>query len=105
VLIDFHTHTTASDGALSPEELMDRARSRGIRLFAITDHDTVSGYQAAAAHYSPCGEEMSLVAGLEFSCVWSGATIHVVGLGVDSAHPVCSRAWHGWPPLAATGGR
>lgn len=88
MLIDFHTHTTASDGALSPEELMDRARSRGIRLFAITDHDTVSGYQAAAAHYNSCGEEMSLVAGLEFSCVWSGATIHVVGLGVDSAHPV-----------------
>lgn len=88
MLIDFHTHTTASDGALSPEELMDRARSKGIRLFAITDHDTVSGYQAAAAHYSPSGEEMSLVAGLEFSCVWSGATIHVVGLGVDCAHPV-----------------
>tara|TARA_R110002110_G_scaffold110071_4_gene274459 strand:+ start:84343 stop:85206 length:864 start_codon:yes stop_codon:yes gene_type:complete len=88
VLIDFHTHTTASDGALSPEQLVDRARSRGIRLFAITDHDTVSGYEAAAAYYSPCDGEMSLVAGLEFSCVWSGATIHVVGLGVDCAHPV-----------------
>lgn len=88
MLIDFHTHTTASDGALSPEELVDRARNRGIRLFAITDHDTVSGYQAAVAHYSPSGEEMSLLAGLEFSCVWSGATIHVVGLGVDCAHPV-----------------
>ncbi|MEQ9464635.1 MAG: PHP domain-containing protein [Haliea sp.] len=88
MLIDFHTHTTASDGALSPEQLVDRARSRGIRLFAITDHDTVAGYRAAAAHYSPCEGEMSLLAGLEFSCVWSGATIHVVGLGVDCAHPV-----------------
>lgn len=88
MLIDFHTHTTASDGALSPEQLVDRARSKGIRLFAITDHDTVSGYQAAVEHYSPSGGEMSLVAGLEFSCVWSGATIHVVGLGVDCAHPV-----------------
>jgi len=88
VLIDFHTHTTASDGALSPKELVDRARSRGIRLFAITDHDTVSGYQAAHSYYNPSGEKMTLVAGLEFSCVWSGATIHVVGLGVDCAHPV-----------------
>lgn len=88
MLIDFHTHTTASDGALSPEQLVDRARSRGIGLFAITDHDTVSGYEAAAAYYSPSEGEMSLVAGLEFSCVWSGATIHVVGLGVDCAHPL-----------------
>ncbi|MDO8862247.1 PHP domain-containing protein [Haliea sp. E1-2-M8] len=88
MLIDFHTHTTASDGALSPEQLVDRARSRGIRLFAITDHDTVSGYEAAAAYYSPSEGEMSLVAGLEFSCVWSGATIHVVGLGVDCDHPL-----------------
>ncbi len=88
MLIDFHTHTTASDGVLSPEQLVDRARDRGIRLFAITDHDTVSGYQAAAAHYSPSRGEMSLLSGLEFSCVWSGATIHVVGLGVECAHPV-----------------
>ncbi len=88
MLIDFHTHTTASDGALSPEQLVDRARSRGIQLFAITDHDTVAGYRAAAAYYSPSEGEMSLLAGLEFSCVWSGATIHVVGLGVDCTHPV-----------------
>jgi len=87
VLIDFHTHTTASDGILNPEQLVDRARSRNIRLFAITDHDTLKGYEAAAAYYSPCDGEMSLVSGLEFSCVWSGATIHVVGLGVECAHP------------------
>lgn len=91
MLIDFHTHTTASDGALSPGELVDRARRRGIRLFAITDHDTVSGYQAARREYNPSGEEMTLVAGLEFSCVWSGATIHVVGLGMDCEHPVLQR--------------
>ena len=46
VLIDFHTHTTASDGALNPSELVDRALSRGVGLLAITDHDTVAAFEA-----------------------------------------------------------
>ncbi|WP_241521209.1 PHP domain-containing protein [Kineobactrum sediminis] len=86
VLIDFHTHTTASDGALSPEQLIDRALDRQIDLFAVTDHDTVAGYQAAAEYYNRIGGEMTLLSGVEFSCVWSGVTIHVVGLGVDCCH-------------------
>ena len=53
VLIDFHTHTTASDGALTPREIIDRALTRHIALLAITDHDTVAGYRAAAAYYTP----------------------------------------------------
>ena len=80
VLVDFHTHTTASDGALSPEEILQRARDAGVSALAITDHDTVAGYRAAAevvADYAP----LCLVPGVEFSCRWSGTTIHVVGLG------------------------
>ena len=53
---------------------------------AITDHDTVAGYRAAAevvADYAP----LCLVPGVEFSCRWSGTTIHVVGLGMDCDHP------------------
>ncbi|WP_232059097.1 PHP domain-containing protein [Kineobactrum salinum] len=87
VLIDFHTHTTASDGALSPEQLVDRALQRDLRLFAITDHDTMAGYQAAAEYYTRIGGEMTLLAGIEFSCRWSGLTVHVVGLGVNCNHP------------------
>jgi 3',5'-nucleoside bisphosphate phosphatase len=87
VLIDFHTHTTASDGALSPAVLVQRARAKGIRLLAITDHDTVAGYQLAAADYTPTADEMRLLSGVEFSCVWSGVTVHVVGLGMDCQHP------------------
>ncbi|NND68619.1 MAG: PHP domain-containing protein [Halioglobus sp.] len=84
MLIDFHTHSSASDGALSPEALLQRARARGVALLAITDHDLVSGYQrvAATATHTP-----RLVPGVELSCVWSGATIHVVGLGIDIEHP------------------
>lgn len=87
MLIDFHTHTTASDGALSPEQLVDRALQRDLHLFAITDHDTVAGYQAAAAYYTRIGGEMTLLSGIEFSCRWSGLTVHVVGLDVDCADP------------------
>ncbi|MFK7975950.1 MAG: PHP domain-containing protein, partial [Halioglobus sp.] len=52
MLIDFHTHSTASDGELSPQELLEQARRSGIEIFAITDHDTVAGYRSALAHLS-----------------------------------------------------
>ena len=83
VLIDFHTHTSASDGALSPAELVERALARNIDLLAVTDHDTVAGYRAAAAYYTPNSRPMRLVSGVELSCRWSGTTIHVVGLGIE----------------------
>lgn len=86
VLIDLHTHTTASDGALSPDELISRARDLGVSQLAITDHDTVAGYRAAVGHYTQVSEEISLIPGVELSCRWSGATIHILGLGIDCDH-------------------
>jgi len=88
LLIDFHTHTTASDGALSPPELLDRARAAGIRQLAITDHDTVEGYRVALEHYTQVCDEVTLIPGVELSCRWSGCTIHILGLGIDPDHPV-----------------
>ena len=88
MLIDFHTHTNASDGALSPAEILQRARARKIAMLAITDHDTVAGYQAAADHYTQNTEDMRLIPGIEFSCRWSATTVHILGLGMDSEHPV-----------------
>jgi predicted metal-dependent phosphoesterase TrpH len=85
VLIDFHTHSNCSDGALAPQELLARAAERGVSLLAITDHDTVAGYRRAAASAPPGGPR--LVPGIEYSCQWSGTTIHVLGLGVDCDHP------------------
>jgi len=85
VLIDFHTHSTASDGALTPQELLARAQARGVSLLAITDHDTVAGYRQAL---TVCQQfpTVSLLSGVELSCRWSGTTIHVVGLGMDCDH-------------------
>jgi len=88
VLIDFHTHSTASDGALDPITLVARAAERGVNAFAITDHDTVAGYRAARDHYSGTDAGPALIPGVELSCRWSGTTIHVVGLGMDIDHPV-----------------
>ncbi len=87
MLIDFHTHTSASDGALDPCELVARALASKINLLAITDHDTVAGYEAAAAYHRQQPGGMRLIAGIELSCQWSGTTIHILGLGIDCEHP------------------
>lgn len=87
VIIDFHTHTTASDGALDPRQVVDRALARGVMQLAITDHDSVAGFRAAQRYYTPLQGQMRLIPGVEYSCVWSGTTIHVVGLGMDCDHP------------------
>lgn len=92
MLIDFHTHSTASDGALTPSELLERARSRGVQLFAITDHDTVAGFREVAEHYTQIDDTVVLIPGIEMSCQWSSTTIHVVGLGMDCDHPAMERA-------------
>jgi predicted metal-dependent phosphoesterase TrpH len=86
VLIDFHTHTSASDGALTPLELLQRAGQAGIALLAITDHDTVGGYRQAAA-LDAAADAPQLLPGVELSCRWSGAGVHIVGLGMDCDHP------------------
>ena len=49
MLVDFHTHSTASDGAMAPAALLQRALERGVGMLAITDHDTVDGYLQARA--------------------------------------------------------
>ena len=86
MLIDFHTHTSASDGVLDPCELVARALVDGVELLAITDHDTVTGYEAAAAYHRLNPGGMRLVPGVEFSCQWSGTTIHILGLGINCEH-------------------
>ena len=87
MIIDFHTHSHASDGALSPAELVAQAVAAGVSQFAITDHDTVAGYQQALAGATDLPADFTLVAGAELSCQWSNTTIHVLGLGMDIEHP------------------
>lgn len=78
---DLHTHTVWSDGALTPQALVACAAHAGIRVLAVTDHDTVAGLEEAtwAAHR----EGIVLVSGVELSVTWQGMTVHVVGLDID----------------------
>lgn len=81
--IDLHCHSTASDGALSPDELIERAAERGVTHLALTDHDTLAGLPAARTAADRAG--VSMIPGTELSCVWRSHTIHVVGLDFDTS--------------------
>ena len=82
---DLHTHSSASDGTLSPTELIDRAIAAGVCVMALTDHDTTGGVAEAAAAARRQG--VVLVPGAEISVSWGGRTIHVLGLGLDVSNP------------------
>ena len=79
--VDLHCHSTASDGALAPAVLVARAFENGVRVLALTDHDTLEGLAEARSAAEELG--MQLVNGVELSCTWGGATIHVLGYGFD----------------------
>ncbi len=78
---DLHTHSTASDGTLSPQELVRHAKDMGVQVLALTDHDSTEGIAAAKQEAIAVG--ITLISGVEVSTNWSGASIHLVGLGVD----------------------
>jgi predicted metal-dependent phosphoesterase TrpH len=82
--VDLHCHSTASDGALPPREVVRRAAERGVELLALTDHDQLSGLYEAREAANEVG--VAFVDGVEVSVSWRGVTVHVVGLGVDPRH-------------------
>jgi predicted metal-dependent phosphoesterase TrpH len=79
--VDLHCHSTASDGGLAPAVLVARAHENGVRMLALTDHDTLEGLEEARA--AALALDMQLINGVELSCTWGGATIHVLGYGFD----------------------
>jgi predicted metal-dependent phosphoesterase TrpH len=84
-MIDLHLHTTASDGALSPSELVARAGAAHLSIIAITDHDTTAGTLAARAAARDAGLE--LVPGIEISAVADGRDVHMLGYFIDAESP------------------
>ncbi|ELY5852974.1 phosphatase [Cronobacter malonaticus] len=87
IIYDLHSHTTASDGLLTPEQLVHRAVEMGIHTLAITDHDTTVGLPAAHEEIARAGLALRLINGVEISTLWENHEIHIVGLGIDIAHP------------------
>lgn len=81
-MIDLHTHTTASDGALSPRVLVERAHALGIRALSVTDHDTLAGVWDASA--AAAARRMPFLPGIEITAVDQGRDVHVLGYFLES---------------------
>jgi predicted metal-dependent phosphoesterase TrpH len=79
--VDLHVHTTASDGALAPRDLVRLAARHGVRILAVTDHDSTEGLPEAIDEAARHGIE--IVPGLEINTDVPGAEIHVLGYCVD----------------------
>ncbi|WP_313123745.1 RNase RNM [Pseudescherichia sp.] len=87
IIYDLHSHTQASDGLLSPEELVHRAVAMRVGTLAITDHDSTSAIPAARAEIQRADLDLTLINGVEISTLWENHEIHIVGLNIDIAHP------------------
>lgn len=79
MIFDLHSHTTFSDGALTPRELLARADEKGVDVLAITDHDTTDAFDDLPSD----NHQVSLVPGIEFSTQWNKTGVHVIGLNID----------------------
>ncbi|MBY6988651.1 PHP domain-containing protein, partial [Clostridium botulinum] len=80
--MDFHIHTSSSDGLLSPTEVVKRAKENSVSYLAITDHDTLSGLDAGIK----CGKELgvTIIPGIELSTQYNNESIHLLGFFKDN---------------------
>jgi len=86
IYADLHTHTTASDGTLSPQELIELASRSALKVIAVTDHDTIAGVNRAKEAAE--SKEIKIISGIELSCGWHDSddnemSAHVLGLYID----------------------
>ena len=81
---DFHCHSTASDGVLSPADLVKLAYEQGVRVMALTDHDSTEGLAEARAAIEP---DFTLIPGVELGTDIPGAEVHMLGLFLDPGQP------------------
>ena len=95
---DLHCHSVVSDGTLTPEVLAERAKTNGVELWALTDHDEIGGQHRAMAAAKAQG--MAYLTGTEISVTFAGETVHIVGLGFDADDAALAQGLH-----ATRGGR
>ena len=81
---DLHSHSTYSDGLLSPDAVVRRAADRGVDVFALTDHDETAGLAEAKAAALHAG--ITFIEGAELSVSWESHTLHILGLRIDPAN-------------------
>ena len=95
---DLHCHSVVSDGTLTPEALAERAKTNGVELWALTDHDEIGGQHQAAAAARAQG--LHYLTGTEISVTFAGETVHIIGLGFDPDDAAMQQGLH-----ATRGGR
>lgn len=88
--VDLHSHSTASDGALPPADLVRRAAAHGVEMLALTDHDRLDGLAEARTAARQSG--IRFIEGVEVSVTWRGQSVHVLGLGIDPFDPALQAA-------------
>jgi hypothetical protein len=84
--VDLHLHTTASDGVLSPSEIVRYAKAKGLQAIAITDHDTIEGCEEGLSEGEKIGFEV--IPGIEISAEYSPGSMHILGFFLDTHHPL-----------------
>lgn len=84
-MIDFHLHSTFSDGTYTPEELVGLASEKKIKAIALTDHDTISGIKRGKK--AAVNKKIDFISGIEFSADLYGKEIHILGLFIDENNP------------------
>ncbi len=82
-LIDLHVHSSCSDGSFTPTELVQLAHKKGMKAFALTDHDTMEGVEEAIAAGLQMQPPLEVIPGIELSTAYQKKDIHIVGLGIN----------------------
>lgn len=99
---NFHLHTIASDGKLTPVELIQQAIAIGLKGLAITDHHSIEGFQEAASHLADLGLEQKnsphLWTGTEITSQLLSVEVHILGYGFDPEHPAIASYLQGNRP-------
>ena len=89
---DLHCHSTFSDGTLSPTALAQRAKSQGVTLWALTDHDELAGLPEAQS--AAQAQRLGFLTGVEISVSFANTTVHIVGLGFDADNDQLQQGLH-----------
>ena len=84
--VDLHVHSSASDGSFSVEELVDLAVENGLKILAITDHDTLDATKRAVEY--AITKDLRIISGLEISCNSSFGPVHILGYGLQNSTPI-----------------
>ncbi|MGP6157466.1 MAG: phosphatase [Vulcanimicrobiaceae bacterium] len=77
MIVDFHSHTSASDGTLEPAQLADAMKARGVAIFSVTDHDSLAAYAQLDGRL----EFAKLIVGVEINSTYRGNEVHILGYG------------------------